>query len=58
MDRGISQAVTELPAARTATICPDYGLPEYDAAILTASKAMADYFEVLREAVPSTQDRE
>jgi aspartyl-tRNA(Asn)/glutamyl-tRNA(Gln) amidotransferase subunit B len=35
----------ELPAVRTKRFVSDYGLPEYDAAILTASKGMADYFE-------------
>ena len=36
----------ELPAVRTKRFVWDYGLPEYDATILTASKGMADYFEV------------
>jgi aspartyl-tRNA(Asn)/glutamyl-tRNA(Gln) amidotransferase subunit B len=36
----------ELPAVRTKRFVLDYGLPEYDATILTASKGMADYFEV------------
>ena len=36
----------ELPAVRTKRFVSDYGLPEYDATILTASKGMADYFEV------------
>lgn len=36
----------ELPALRTKRFVSAYGLPEYDATILTASKGMADYFEV------------
>ncbi|MDF0643598.1 MAG: Asp-tRNA(Asn)/Glu-tRNA(Gln) amidotransferase subunit GatB [Nitrospira sp.] len=37
--------VPELPAARARRFVNEYGLPEYDAGLLTASKAMADYFE-------------
>lgn len=39
-------SLPELPAVRTKRFISDYGLPEYDATILTASKGMADYFEV------------
>jgi len=35
----------ELPRAMAARFVADYGLPEYDAATLTQSKAMAAYFE-------------
>ena len=35
----------ELAPERCARFQQDYGLPEYDARLLTASKAMADYFE-------------
>ena len=35
----------ELPPQRCARFQEDYALPEYDARLLTASKAMADYFE-------------
>lgn len=35
----------ELPMARAARFVSDYGLPEYDAGVLTASKGLADYFE-------------
>jgi aspartyl-tRNA(Asn)/glutamyl-tRNA(Gln) amidotransferase subunit B len=38
--------VPELPAARARRFVSDYGLPEYDAGVLTASKGLADYFEV------------
>ena len=37
----------ELPAARRERFARDYRLPAYDAAVLTASRAAADYFEAL-----------
>jgi aspartyl-tRNA(Asn)/glutamyl-tRNA(Gln) amidotransferase subunit B len=42
---GFRADLPELPAVRTKRFVSDYGLPEYDATILTASKGMADYFE-------------
>jgi len=42
---GFRCSVPELPAARTSRFVSEYGLPEYDAAVLTASKGMAEYFE-------------
>jgi aspartyl-tRNA(Asn)/glutamyl-tRNA(Gln) amidotransferase subunit B len=38
-------SLPELPLARRARFAEQYGLSEYDAGVLTASKAMADYFE-------------
>ncbi len=38
-------ALPEMAAARTARYVSDFGLPEYDAAVLTASRGLADYFE-------------
>lgn len=38
-------SVPELPTARAQRFVNEHGLPEYDAGLLTASKAMADYFE-------------
>lgn len=35
----------ELPARRRARFVSDYGLPDYDAGILTSSRELADYFE-------------
>jgi aspartyl-tRNA(Asn)/glutamyl-tRNA(Gln) amidotransferase subunit B len=35
----------ELPAARRERFVRDYGLPDYDAGVLTADPAVADYFE-------------
>ncbi|MBU6431957.1 MAG: Asp-tRNA(Asn)/Glu-tRNA(Gln) amidotransferase subunit GatB, partial [Nitrospirae bacterium] len=37
--------VTELPAARMKRFVSEFTLSEYDAGVLTASKAVADYFE-------------
>jgi aspartyl-tRNA(Asn)/glutamyl-tRNA(Gln) amidotransferase subunit B len=41
----IRQALPELPEARRRRLVTSYGLPEYDAAVLTQSPALADYFE-------------
>ena len=41
----IRQKLAELPEARRERFVTQYGLPLYDANILTSSKAMADYFE-------------
>ncbi len=35
----------ELPAVKRARFVNDYGLPEYDAGVLTADRAIAEYFE-------------
>ncbi|ULA65067.1 MAG: Aspartyl/glutamyl-tRNA(Asn/Gln) amidotransferase subunit B [Nitrospira sp.] len=42
---GFRGSVPELPAARVGRFVREYGLPEYDAAVLTVSKGIADYFE-------------
>jgi aspartyl-tRNA(Asn)/glutamyl-tRNA(Gln) amidotransferase subunit B len=49
---GFRSSLPELPAVRTKRFVSDYGLPEYDATILTASKSMADYFEACAEQFP------
>ena len=41
----IRDTLPELPAARQKRFVADFGLPEYDAGVLTASRAVADYFE-------------
>jgi aspartyl-tRNA(Asn)/glutamyl-tRNA(Gln) amidotransferase subunit B len=38
-------ALPELPAARLRRFIEAYGLPPYDAEVLTATRALADYFE-------------
>jgi aspartyl-tRNA(Asn)/glutamyl-tRNA(Gln) amidotransferase subunit B len=42
---GFKSSLPELPAARARRLSREYGLPEYDAGVLTASKGAADYFE-------------
>ena len=42
---GFMSSLPELPAARAKRFVGDYGLPEYDAGILTSSKGIAEYFE-------------
>ena len=39
----------ELPLARRARLAAEYGLPEYDAEILTEDRSLADYFEAAAE---------
>ncbi len=41
----IRKTIPELPEQRKARYLQEYGLPEYDAYILTSSKKMADYFD-------------
>ena len=42
---GFQSSIPELPAVRARRFVDEYGLPEYDAGVITASKGMADYFE-------------
>lgn len=41
----IAAGLPELPAERRRRFIQAYGLPQYDAVVLTANKALADYFE-------------
>ncbi|MCH7738387.1 MAG: Asp-tRNA(Asn)/Glu-tRNA(Gln) amidotransferase subunit GatB [Chloroflexi bacterium] len=41
----IRNKIPELPADRLKGLMDEYGLPEYDARLLTNSKAMADFYE-------------
>lgn len=41
----IKAALPELPQARLSRFVQDYGLPGYDAAVLTAEKDLADFYE-------------
>jgi len=43
----VKETMPELPDAMRARFMRDYALSEYDAAVLTQSKAMADYFETV-----------
>lgn len=49
----IQASIPELPDARRVRYMSEYGLPEYDAGVLTSSKKIADLFE---EALQSTKD--
>ena len=42
----VRQELPELPDIRRQRFTTHYGLPDYDAEVLTASKALADYYEV------------
>jgi aspartyl-tRNA(Asn)/glutamyl-tRNA(Gln) amidotransferase subunit B len=46
----IRQATPELPEARRDRFTRQYGLPAYDAGVLTQSPALADYFEAVAAA--------
>ena len=41
----IRQDLPELPNAKRIRLVSQYGIPEYDATLLTSSKGLADYFE-------------
>ena len=45
----VKAAMPELPAAMRARFINDFGLTEYDATVLTQSKAMATYFEAVTQ---------
>ncbi|MBC7132544.1 MAG: Asp-tRNA(Asn)/Glu-tRNA(Gln) amidotransferase subunit GatB [Roseovarius sp.] len=46
----IAASLPELPDARKARLVSDFGLSDYDASVLTAERANADYFEAVVEA--------
>jgi aspartyl-tRNA(Asn)/glutamyl-tRNA(Gln) amidotransferase subunit B len=46
---GIAAGLPELPDAKKARFVADYGLPEYDAGVLTAETASAGYFEAVAQ---------
>lgn len=45
----IRKSLPELPDQRKNRIAREYGIPEYDAVLLTADRAVADYFEEVVE---------
>ena len=45
----IRETLPELPDARKERFINDYGLPDYDASLLTGSRELADYFEAAVE---------
>ena len=48
----------ELPEARKGRFMADYGLTDYDAGLLTLSKATADYFEACLDSLEESKSRE
>lgn len=50
--REIQAQLPELPDARQERLQRDYGLPAYDAGVLTSSKALADFFEACLKEYP------
>ncbi len=48
----VREALPELPAARKARFEAQYGLPAYDAELLTAARELADYFEACLAGFP------
>lgn len=51
----IAAALPELPAAKRERFKRDYGLPDYDATVLTSSRELADYFERVLEDFPGAK---
>jgi aspartyl-tRNA(Asn)/glutamyl-tRNA(Gln) amidotransferase subunit B len=48
----VRRTLPELPEARMQRFGAEYGLPEYDAGVLTSSKALADYYEACLKCYP------
>jgi len=48
----VARRMPELPGAMRERFVRDYGLPEYDAAVLTGTKSLAAYYEAVAAAVP------
>ncbi len=49
----IRREMPELPAAKRARFVGDYGLTDYDAGVLTGTRALADYFEAAAKSSPN-----
>jgi len=52
---GIRRELPELPRARRQRFVERYGLPAYDATLLTQSRALADYFEAAVREAPNAK---
>jgi aspartyl-tRNA(Asn)/glutamyl-tRNA(Gln) amidotransferase subunit B len=46
----IKKSLPELPEAKRLRLAKDYGIPDYDAGVLSAQAALADYFEAVAKA--------
>jgi aspartyl-tRNA(Asn)/glutamyl-tRNA(Gln) amidotransferase subunit B len=53
---GIRVGLPEAPAARTARFQSEYGLPAYDAGVLTATRPLADWFEAAARAFDDAKE--
>jgi aspartyl-tRNA(Asn)/glutamyl-tRNA(Gln) amidotransferase subunit B len=51
----VRQALPELPDAMRARLATQYGLGAYDAALLTSSRALAQYFEAAAQRAPDAK---
>ncbi len=51
----IAAALEELPSARRDRFVRDYGIPKYDAGILTLTKSMANYYEETLKYAPDAK---
>ena len=51
----VRAALPELPDAKRARFISAYGLPEYDAEVLTSSKSLANYFEAVEKLFPQSK---
>ena len=51
----IRETLPELPVERKERFISDFGLPEYDAEVLTSSKELADYFEIALNIYPQAK---
>ena len=49
----VKQALPELPAQRSKRFVDEYGIPQYDAQVLTSSRLLADYFEQCVQLYPA-----
>ena len=57
MRAAIKAALPELPDARRRRYVEEFKLPEYDAALLTEERPLADYFEAALQALRRLEDR-
>jgi aspartyl-tRNA(Asn)/glutamyl-tRNA(Gln) amidotransferase subunit B len=51
----VRSSMPELPEARSRRFVSEYGIPEYDAGVLTQSAALADYFEATAKAAGNSK---
>jgi aspartyl-tRNA(Asn)/glutamyl-tRNA(Gln) amidotransferase subunit B len=51
----VRESLPELPDRRKARYVSEYGLPEYDAAVITSTRELADYFEACLQEYPNAK---